>query len=88
MRRKGPQSFQVAQGLPSPATLPSWSFPGYTARPSEGKEVGSDFRGLCGWTKCDSRALIPRTSGQLQRAALFCGEERWKRMEEGAHLSQ
>lgn len=66
--------------------FPLWSFPGDAARLYEGEEIGSDFRGLCGLTKLILVPSSPGTSGQLQRAVLFCGEGRRKRVEERVHL--
>lgn len=49
--RRAPVPWQALSGFPSPGTLSPRSFPGDAARPSEGAEVGSNFRGLCGLTK-------------------------------------
>lgn len=49
--RRAPVPLQALSGFPSPGTLSPRSFPGDAARPSEGEEVGSNFRGLCGLTK-------------------------------------
>lgn len=48
---EGTSSLAALSGLPLPSHRLPLVLPGHAARPSEGEEVGNDFRGLCGSTK-------------------------------------
>lgn len=82
--------------LPPRALCRLPSRPPFPLRPSRARQQDPPKAKQLGVTsgplRFDKTAILepssPGISGQLQRAALFCGKGKWKRMEERARLSQ